>query len=210
VAYALASQHEPAAGYGKTGKRVCTHRSPRHNDDGAGLENFALLLFELRDYALLLEAREILDKNLAVQMIDLMLDTHREQAIRLDHPGLALSIERADLYPLGAPDSIEYPRYGQTAFLGLFFTGSLQNLRIDEDLEIVPRIRDIDDDHALVDVDLGGREPDAGRSIHRLRHVLHELADTVIYPCDRLCPLMQPWIGIMQNRQKSHKKLRSE
>ena len=55
-----------------------------------------------------------------------------------------------------------------------------ENFGIDEDQQIVVRLRDIDDDHALVHVDLRCGQADARRRVHGLRHVTDELTNLIV------------------------------
>ena len=53
-------------------------------------------LFELAAYALALEVREVVDEQLAVQVIEFVLDAHREQAIGMQLTLLA-TLDRTTL-----------------------------------------------------------------------------------------------------------------
>src|SRR3954469_121719 len=59
----------------------------RNAERSSGL---ALLLGELRADALLLQLRQMLDENLALQMIHLVLDAHGEQALCLEGKRIAV------------------------------------------------------------------------------------------------------------------------
>src|SRR5574341_284270 len=56
------------------------------------LGGLAQLLRELGAHSLLLELRQILDEHLALQVIHLVLDAHREQALRLEGERVAVLI----------------------------------------------------------------------------------------------------------------------
>lgn len=53
----------------------------------------------------------------------------------------------------------------------------VRQFRVDEREWFVLRLRDVDHDDALMHVDLTRREADAGRVVHRLKHVVDESAD---------------------------------
>ena len=57
---------------------------------------------------------------------------------------------------------------------------------------------EIDDHHALVHVDLRGRQPDAGRRVHGLGHVGHQFADSIVHNRDPLGNRMQPGVRILE------------
>ena len=62
-------------------------------ESGDGQARLAQLLGELRADALLLELRQVLDEHLALQVIHLVLDAHREQALRLERERLAVLVD---------------------------------------------------------------------------------------------------------------------
>jgi hypothetical protein len=70
--------------------------------------------------------------------------------------------------------------------------------------------RDVDDDDALVNVDLGGGESDAGGSVHGFGHVLDQLADAGIHRLHRLGDGMQALIGVVQDIEFGHKNFTNE
>ena len=57
-------------------------------------------LAQFRKDARTLEAREVVDENLALEMIHFMLDTHRQEAFRFEFEYLALHIECANPHAL--------------------------------------------------------------------------------------------------------------
>src|SRR3982751_961251 len=76
----------------------------------------AQLLRQLGADALLLQLREVLDENLALQVIHLMLDAHREQTLRLERERVAVPIVGANLDALGAWHQLIDSRHRQAAF----------------------------------------------------------------------------------------------
>jgi len=65
----------------------------------------------------------------------------------------------------------------------------------------------IDNDDALVDVDLGRRQADSGGRVHGLGHVVDQFADARIDCGHRLGDGVQAGIGIMQDIESGHKKV---
>src|SRR5690606_10510750 len=63
----------------------------------------AQLLREPRADPLLLELRKVLDEHLALQVIQLVLDADREQALRFEGERVAVLVERAHFPSLGPP-----------------------------------------------------------------------------------------------------------
>src|SRR4026209_2094058 len=77
----------------------------------------AELLGEARADALLLELRETLYEDLALQVIHLVLDAHREQPPRSEREKIAVPVVRAHLNAFGALERLVDPRYRQATFL---------------------------------------------------------------------------------------------
>src|SRR3546814_2306399 len=49
-----------------------------------------------------LERRQVVDEQLAVEMVDLVLDAGRQQVVDLEHERLAVAVQRLDLDAVGA------------------------------------------------------------------------------------------------------------
>src|SRR6185503_12119081 len=69
--------------------------------NGEALRGLAQLLGELRADALLLELRQVLDEDLALEVIHLVLDAHREQPLRLEGESDAVLVVRPHAHALG-------------------------------------------------------------------------------------------------------------
>src|SRR5712671_1272961 len=91
----------------------------------------AQLLGELRAHALLLELRQVLDEDLALQMIHLVLNANREQALRLERKRVAVLIIGPNLHALGARHQLIDARDRQAALFDIGLAGRLYDLRID-------------------------------------------------------------------------------
>ena len=62
------------------------------------------------------EARKIFNEDLPLQMIHLMLNTHRLQLFGFELERRAVQAHRAHVYPLGTLDWLIDPGHGQAAF----------------------------------------------------------------------------------------------
>ena len=71
-------------------------------------------------------------------------------------------------------------------------------------MQLVVRVRHVDHDHAFMHVHLRGREPDAGRGVHRLGHVGNELANAVIDGGNGFRHLVQPLVRVVEYFEQSH------
>ena len=80
----------------------------------------------------------------------------------------------------------------------------LQHFRIDQHQRLIPLFAHIEHDHALVHVDLGGREPHALGGVHGFEHVVDQLTQRIIDRRHRRSLLPQPRIGILQNYELCH------
>ena len=73
-----------------------------------------------------------------------------------------------------------------------------------EDPELVAGLGDVDDDDSLVDVHLGGRQPDARRRVHRLGHVADELLDLRGEGRDGGRDLLEAGIRVFEDQKMGH------
>ena len=77
----------------------------------------AAVLLEFLAHPLALEARQVIDEQFAVEVVDLVLDAYREQTVGLHLEGLAVAIERPDADAFGAGDLVVVAGHGQAALL---------------------------------------------------------------------------------------------
>jgi hypothetical protein len=168
---------------------------------------FACQLGQLGLDAGAFEARQVVDEDLSLQVIQLVLDAYREEAVGLELERLAVTVERAHGDTLGALHLVEDARHRQAAFLAFLGARRCDDLGIDEHAQRVVGLGDVDDDHALVDVDLGGGQPDAGRGVHRRGHVVDQFADARVDFLHRLGDGVEARIGVVQDIEYGHKKL---
>src|SRR5690606_28746103 len=188
-------------------RRSCTRGLPWSERLGAGAGGLRLapgLLQVPFLQPLALQRRQVIDEQPALEVIHLVLDALREQALRVELERLAVAVERPDLDSLGSLDVLVEPGNGQTALLvGLAAVGG-QDFRIDEAIRLVARLGHVDHDDALVNVDLRRSKADAGRGIHRLEHVLDQTLHVVVDNCDALGAYSQPRVGILENWESRH------
>src|SRR5690606_29551679 len=189
-------------------RRSCTaglQGSERLRAGARGLRRLAprLLQVALLD-ALALQRRQIVDEQLALEVIHLVLDALREQPVRLELERLAVLVERPDLDPLGPLDELVQPRDGQTPLLEALAAVRGEDFRVDEAARLIAPLGHVDHDDALVNVDLRRSKADAGRGIHRLEHVLDQALHVVVDNCDALGAYSQPRIGILENWESRH------
>src|SRR5687768_4298383 len=147
----------------------------------------AALLLPLLERGSPLEEAEVVDEELAVQMIDLVLKAPREQFVGIDLDRLSLTVLRLDDDAHRALDVGIDVWNREAALFALLRSFAQQDFRIDDD---VPRTVDVDDGHALGAPHLRRGEPDALGGVHRLEHVVHELLELRTDLCNgaRLLP----------------------
>src|SRR4051812_26663048 len=92
----------------------------------------AQLLGEASADALLLELRQMLDEDLALQVIHLVLDAHREQPLRLEGEGIAVLVVGANLCALGSFHQLVDPRDRKATFLDVRNPGRFHDFGIDQ------------------------------------------------------------------------------
>src|SRR5690606_13909747 len=107
---------------------------------GAGRHRFALASgsFQIAFLdALALELREVVDEQLAFEMIHLVLDALREQTFRLELERLAVAVERLHLDALGPLDVVVQPGHGQAPLLEAPAAFGRDNFRIDQAIRLI-------------------------------------------------------------------------
>ncbi len=133
-----------------------------------------------------LQPGNMIDEQDAIQMIDLMLQASRQNAVRLDLSRVAIAIEVTGAHAGRPLDILENVRDRQTALLaGGMLVRSPENFRISETKRLRRRcftfaFGHVENDHPLLHGDLNRGKPDARRGIHGLKHVVHERADAVV------------------------------
>src|SRR5690606_41955404 len=79
--------------------------------------DFAVLLEQAVADAALLQAREVLDEDAAVQVVDLVLDADGQQALGLEREGFAIEAQRPHGDPVGPLDFLVDAGHRQAALL---------------------------------------------------------------------------------------------
>ena len=158
---------------------------------------FGQLVFDPR----LFELREMIDKDFAIQMIDLVLNTDRQQATGFQHLFLAVQVLIAHTHIGRTINLIVDPRHRQAAFFIGLHTRCHLNHRIDKNLQIALILGNVDHHHALMHIDLRCRQTNAWRFVHGLRHIFRQSAQGGIKHRHRLGHGTQTLIGKSQNRE---------
>src|SRR6266481_6902903 len=118
-------------------------RAPRAARARCGRMRAALLalLLELLADALALQIRQVVDEQLAVEVVDLVLDTHRQNIVVIALEQSAVAIVRAYADLRRAHHVIENPRHRQTPFLGVRLPFAREDLRAEGRIEAGHRLR---------------------------------------------------------------------
>ncbi len=174
-------------------------------DGDSGTHQLAFLLAQPCFQACLLEQRQVLHKDLTVQVVDFMLHADRQQSFGVKFNLFACKIQGAHPHLGRAFDLVVDAGHGQTAFfVSILLIAFCNELRIDQDAQVVFLLADIDDNHPPVDINLGGSQTNARRFVHCFSHIGDEFADAIVHDADRLCDLVQARVRIMQDRKQSH------
>ena len=157
--------------------------------------------------AVLLEVRQVFHEHLAVQMVQLVLHTDREQAVGLELEGLAVDVQRLAADAGGALDFIVDARHRQAAFfVDLVVVAAPGDLGIDQRQQLVAVFGHVDHDQALMHVHLRGGQTHAGRVVHGLGHVAGQLADALVDLGHGLGFLVQARVRVAKDGSKAMKK----
>lgn len=153
-----------------------------------------------------LEAAHAINKENPVEMIDLVLQTSRQESVGLHGKRRAVPVERGDGDGIVALDGIAIIRNAQAALLGSGFTAALGNRGIDQFEPFGTIIGDINNHYALQNSDLRRRQADAGGDDHRLVHIVEQCVQLHI-ECFLLgAEFFEPRIGIGNDLEHSHTK----
>src|SRR5712691_9649668 len=164
-------------------------------------------LGELLEDAVALELGKVVDEQDAVEMVDLVLQAGGEEPIGLDLLRRTLEIEVFYLHLRRAFHVAVIFRDREAALLvGRLLRRRPHDLRIDEDLRALGLLflGQVQGDDALGRADLDGGEPDPGRVVHGLEHVLDQLADAGVDLLHRLGDLPQPLVRQNENVAQRH------
>jgi len=124
---------------------------------------------------------QIIDKQLAIQVINFMLNTNSQQAFGFLFLSVSIAIQIADANMLGALHFFKVSGDRQASFLGYRHAVFLQDFRIYQDAGIVLLLRDVGNEQALMHIDLRGSQSDAGSGVHCLEHVVDQNPQIVVH-----------------------------
>src|SRR6185436_17630875 len=125
------------------------------------LRGLALALLQLRADAFLLELGEILDEDLALEMVHLVLDARGQEARGVEREARPVAVEGGHRDALGALDVVIDSRDREATLLVHGETLAASDLRVDEDAQIAAVLAHVDHDDLAVHVYLRRREADA-------------------------------------------------
>jgi hypothetical protein len=148
--------------------------------------------------------REIIDEELAVEVIHFVLNAHGEHAVGLDLERPTVGIERAHSDGSGTIDIIVELRHGKAAFLGVSLAVGPHDFRVDQAVRLLAVDAHVADKETSMDVDLSRGQADARGGVHRLEHVRDELLELGIEFCDRFRANSQARIRILQYWEACH------
>ena len=155
-------------------------------------------LLELLQHAVALQFREVIDKKLAVQMVDLMLDDSRGETIHFAFLDLVAKRQKANPNTRGPRYDLVVVRDRQAAFLIIAeFVGRPDYFRIDEHERLLFVIAAccIHRHDAFRQPNLHCRETNTGSVIHRREHVIDKRLYRAVDLVDRRRGHAQEGIG---------------
>src|SRR5882672_145948 len=184
----------------------------RESNDGYGLRLPGVdvapaplrLLGGLLLQALALELGQVVDEELAVQVIHLVLDADGQQTFRLELERLAGPVERAHLDLGGAVDVVVELRHRQAPFLGVGRALGAHDFGVDQAKRLLVLGPEVADKDSLVNIDLRRGKADAGCGIHRLEHVRDQPLDLGIDFCDGVGADSEARVRILQYWETCH------
>jgi hypothetical protein len=141
--------------------------------------------------------REVVDEEDAVQVVDLVQEDAREEALDLAEVVLAVDVLEADAGAQRSVERVEEAGERQAALVALLdLLGRLLDDGVD-DRTVLVLDRDLPDEQALQDPDLVGGEPRPRGLAERVEHVAGEPTQTVVEVGDR--PRLLPQDGVTED-----------
>lgn len=128
------------------------------------------------------EFGEVIDKQLAFEVIHLMLDADGQHAFSVELKGLAMLIQRTNADACGAFYRLIDTGHRQAAFLAKFIAFPAEYFRVDEAPGLVAAFRDIQDHQPDMLVNLCSGEADTRCGIHGFEHIPDQQA---VFSSDR-------------------------
>ena len=142
---------------------------------------------------------EVIDHQLAIEVIVFVLNRNRQEALGLQLEGLTVLVERPDGDALSSVDVFAYTREREAAFVECGFAFGSDDLGIDEDAQVARLVLaggHIHDEKALRNAELRGGQTDARGRVHRLGHVVDQAVKLRIKDLDVFTGLSEPLIGV--------------
>src|SRR5512146_828751 len=179
-------------------------------DAGGPLAIGLALLYQLGEFTpvkFALDAADAIDEELAVEMVDLMLQRHREQVICLDLDFLFLGRPRAHQHPRGAFYVGGVVDHREASFLPYHRTVGFDDRRIDKPQQCLAGVLmvGVEHHHAARIADLGRRQSHARRRVHRLHHALDKAREAAVDFGDRLCRILERGVGKFADVEERHR-----
>src|SRR4051794_27932316 len=159
------------------------------------------LLVHLLDGHELVHRVEIVDVELAVEVVDLVLQRARQQtvAVDLDLPSVPVLCDHPHLFAPRDPGDVARDR--QTTLEIAVVALALNQTRIDELMDVAA---DFDDGDLQRNAHLRRRQSHPGRGTHRLGQVVEQAVEVPAKSVDGLANEAQPGVAECQDRDHSH------
>src|ERR1035437_899991 len=171
------------------------------DDDPDQARILRFLVFPFGEQFLPLEEAQVIDEQLAVQVVDLVLKAHAQQLSTHNLERLALAIERLDHDARRARDVAVQLGDREAAFFPLDGPRALDDLRIDEHEPLAVHVHHRE---PLRAAHLRGGEAHAVRGGHRFEHVVDELLQFGREGVDRAGLLAEDRIAEDADREDAH------
>src|SRR6266542_466862 len=139
-------------------------------------------LLNLFQDPILLEPAEMIDEEIAVEMVGLVAEGAGHQPLAPHLALLAVAVEVTDLHALRPRHGLGEVGDRKTSLVLGDLTEALDDLGVDEDVELLGTLADgeVDDHEPLRDADLVRRQADAGGGVHGDDHVVDQLLQRVV------------------------------
>jgi len=170
----------------------------------SGDVTFSCFFFQTASDAVTLEARQIVHKDFAVEMIDLMLDANCKQSLGLELKWLSVFVARLHANAFGPIYGCVDAGYRQTAFIDFLLAVEFQDFGINEYLEIRSIFRSVYDDDPARHVYLNCRQTNSRCAIHGFGHVTNERFDLVVEYLHLRGLVAKTGVGIDKNVELGH------
>ena len=136
------------------------------------------------DQALSAHSGELIEKQIAVEMVHLMLDSTGNQSFAVKSYALSFEIETFNGSPCRSINNGIHSRHAQASFFGFYdFLRQFDQLWVNHDVEFVVCVQH---ENALGYSDLGSRQTDAVLPDHDLDHQLADITNLVVDDLNRL------------------------